>query len=74
MGNHDHLWNDMPIEERRRLSPYMIETQILHLEQARAVLAREQARVLRELDNWIANCRDSLRREVAEHTANDRNN
>lgn len=63
--NHDHLWNDMPIEERKRLMPHMIESQILHLEQARAILAKEQQRVLRELDNWIGNCRESLRKEIA---------
>lgn len=58
---HEHLWNNLAPDERRRLHPHMIETHILHLEQARAMIVRNHERQLRELDDWIANCRRSLR-------------
>lgn len=65
MSKHDHLWNSMPLDERKRLAPYMIENQILHLRQVRAVIIRAHATELHELDEWIKNCERSLREEEA---------
>lgn len=59
--NHTHLWNNLPLQERERLHPYMIEQQILHLKQAREVIARRQAATLKEIDDWIKNCERSLK-------------
>jgi hypothetical protein len=38
---YSHLWNDMRIEERARLHPYMIETHILHLQQEPTIRSSE---------------------------------
>jgi hypothetical protein len=55
VSSFDHLWNDMPQEQREKLGPYMRERQILHLQQARAVLVNNHKRALKEIDDWIAN-------------------
>jgi hypothetical protein len=49
-----HLWNDLPFEERKRLTPYMVETQKLHIWQCkqRAILAHKEH--MRGFDDWIA--------------------
>lgn len=64
MGVHDHLWNDMPIEDRKRLMPYEIETHILHLEQCREMIVKNHKRQLQELDDWIKNCHRTLGKEL----------
>jgi hypothetical protein len=66
VSKHDHLFNDLPFEERKRLAPYMIESQIRHLAQARALIVRAHNAELRELDLWIQNCERSLREEEAD--------
>lgn len=63
MGKHDHLWNDLPYEERKRLMPYSIETHILHLEQAKNLATRAYRNQIREIDDWINNLKESLRKE-----------
>jgi hypothetical protein len=49
-----HLWNDMPLEERERLYPYMTETHVLHLKQVRTMIIDAHKAELRKLDGWIA--------------------
>lgn len=56
------LWNDLAIEERKRLMPYQIESQILHLRQGREVAVQNHKRHLRELDDWIKNLEQELLR------------
>lgn len=63
--NHSDLWNGLTNNERCRLMPYQIQTHILHLEQAKALAVRAHRRHIQEIDDWIANCRESLRKEVA---------
>lgn len=58
---HTHLWNDLPIAERERLAPYQMESQILHLQQARSLIVKNHTRTLEEIDAWIANIRRSLK-------------
>jgi hypothetical protein len=65
MSKYSHLWNDLPIEVRKRLMPCLIESQILHLRQARELIVHHHAEELRELDSWIKNCERSLEQEVA---------
>jgi hypothetical protein len=60
MSKYSHLWNDLPIEVRKRLMPCLIESQILHLRQARELIVHHHAEELRELDSWIKNCERSL--------------
>lgn len=62
-SNHSYLWNSLPKDERTRLMPYQIESQILHLWQARQVLINNHNRTLQDIDEWIA----SLRRGLADH-------
>ena len=50
-----HLWNDLPKEERQRLMPHQIETQILHIWQVKQAAIRAHKRYMKELDDWIAN-------------------
>jgi len=63
MSKHDKLWNDLPIEERERLMPHQVESQILHVRQCREVAVRNHKRHLRELDDWIKN----LERELSKY-------
>ncbi len=58
---HTHLWNDLPIEERLRLHPYMIETQIRHLEQAKRVAIEAHQKYLRDMNDWIGNLKSKLK-------------
>ena len=57
--DHTHLWNDLPFDERHRLMPYMVETQIMHLEQTRAKVVRGHKRTLSEIDDQINNLKSS---------------
>ena len=66
MSKFDHLWNDLPFEERMRLHPYQIESQILHLKQARALLVRGHQRNMAELNTWIKNLERGLRDKAKE--------
>lgn len=66
MSEHSHLWNDLPLSERERLMPHQIETQIQHLEQCRAMIVRNHERQVREIDDWIKNCRKSLQQATAQ--------
>ena len=61
---YSHLWNDLPFEERKRLMPYMIARQLLHVEQARLVIVRNHQRTLDEMDDHIKNLKDSLSKEI----------
>ncbi len=58
-----HLWNDLPKEERVRLMPYAIESQVRHVLQTRNILVRGHARTLAEIDQHIRN----LDRELEKH-------
>lgn len=58
-NNHVNLWNDLPFEERQRLMPYMIESQILHIWQCKqkAILAHKSH--MKELNDWIKSLESS---------------
>lgn len=59
-NNHDHLWNDLPQDERHRLMPHMIEAQILHLWQTRNMIERGHDRTMKELNDQIKNLLNAL--------------
>ena len=59
--NFDHLWNNLPFEERKRLMPHMIESQKLHIYQCKIKAIRVHKRHMKELDDWLSN----LDRELA---------
>jgi hypothetical protein len=64
--DHSSLWNDLPLDERKRLMPYQIECQIRHLEQARRMAVNAHRRLLADIDGVIENCRRHLKEEVAD--------
>lgn len=55
-----HLWNDLPYEERNRLMPYMMESQILHIWQVKQAAIRAHKQYMKELDDWIKNIENDL--------------
>ena len=56
-NNFDHLWNDLTDDERKRLMPHMIESQIRHIEQCKAIAVRAHKKHMSELNNWAINLR-----------------
>lgn len=60
-NEHSHLWNDLPDAERKRLVPFLIESQVLHLEQTRSMIVRGHERTLAELDAQIVNLKSELK-------------
>lgn len=61
MSRHfDHLWNDMPKEERFRLMPHAVETQKLHIEQCKNIAIRNHKRHMAELNAWMRNLDEDL--------------
>ena len=59
-NNFSHLWNDLPAEERKRLMPHMIESQILHIEQCKQKALRAHKSHMKELNDCINNLRKSI--------------
>lgn len=60
-SKHTHLWNELPEDVRKKLAPYMIESQILHIWQVQQEMIRAHKSAMNHLDDWIANCERSLR-------------
>ena len=59
-NNHTHLWNDMPKDERKRLMPHAMETQLLHIWQCKQKAIAAHKRHMKELDDWMANIKRDL--------------
>lgn len=64
-NNFDHLWNDLPASERRRLMPHMIESQILHIWQCKHKAIEAHKTHMREIDAWLKSLDDELNRKKA---------
>lgn len=60
IDQHTHLWNNMPIEERKRLMPYMIESQKLHIIQCRKKAVDAHKAHMKTLDEWIKSLDNEL--------------
>lgn len=58
-----HLWNDLPYEERMRLMPYSIQSQLLHIWQCKLTAIAAHKAHMKELDDWAKN----LSRELEKH-------
>ena len=56
-----HLWNDMAQDERKRLLPHSIESQLLHIWQCKQVAIRAHRKHMAELDEWMLNLQKSLK-------------
>ncbi len=59
-NNHSNLWNDMPIEERSRLMPHAMESQLLHIWQCKQKAIEAHKKHMKELDAWMANIKRDL--------------
>jgi hypothetical protein len=59
-NNHDHLWNDLPLEERKRLMPHAMESQLLHIWQCKQKAIAAHKKHMKELDDWMANIKRDL--------------
>ena len=53
-------WNALPIEQRKHLAPFLSESHIRHLKQARTIMVSNHKRALREVDEIIANLTRSI--------------
>ena len=60
MNDFSHLWNDLPIDERKRLMPYMVERQLRHLEQGKRIAISNHKKYLSE----IGKLQKSLQRDL----------
>ena len=69
MSKFNHLWNDLPKEERHRLMPYQIETQILHTIQSKNRAVRAHGKFLKETNDLIKN----LERELLKYKEQETN-
>lgn len=58
--SNSHLWNDLPFEERKRLMPYMLEAQILHVWQCKEKAIKAHKRHLQGLNDLIGNLEREL--------------
>lgn len=59
-NNHNDLWNDLPSDERKRLMPHMLESQILHIWQCKQKAILAHRKHMKELDIWMANIKHEL--------------
>ena len=59
---YDHLWNDLPKEERARLMPHMIQSQKTHILQCRKKAVDAHKRHMKELDDWVKNLDRELKK------------
>ena len=64
-NDHRHLWNDLPVEERSRLIPHQMESQILHIWQVKQKAIAHHKQYMRELDDWMA----SIKRDLDKHNS-----
>ena len=58
----NHLWNDLPQEERKRLMPHMIESQILYLKQGKEKAKVAHKALMWDFDEHIKNCERELKK------------
>lgn len=52
-NEHTHLWNDLPDEERSRLLPYLLQSEINIMKQIRAKAVKHHEAQLAEIDARI---------------------
>ncbi len=59
---HSKLWNDLPIEERKRLMPFQMESQLLHIWQCKQKAIAAHKKHMKELDDLMANIEADLKK------------
>ncbi len=61
-----HLWNDLPIEERRRLLPSMVESHRLHIWQSKQKAIRAHNALMKDFNEHLASLDSELRKYAKE--------
>lgn len=61
-NNHVDLWNDLPIEERKRLMPHVLETQLLNIWQCKQKAIKNHNKHIKELDDWMLSIKKELQK------------
>lgn len=61
-NEHDSLWNDLPIDERERLMPHQMESQILHIWQCKHKAIQAHKHHMKQLDHWMEDIKKELKR------------
>lgn len=56
----DYLWNDLPLDERDRLMPHMIEAQKLNVWKCKQKAVSAHRKHMKELDAWLASLDNEL--------------
>jgi hypothetical protein len=59
-NEYNHLWNDLPTEERLRLWPHMAESQLLHIWQVKQKAITAHKAHMADLDEWMGNIEHEL--------------
>lgn len=59
---YNNLWNDMPKEERLRLMPHVIESQITLIEQAKGKATKAHRALMGDFNQQIKNLKRELER------------
>ena len=67
----NHLWNDLPFDERKRLMPHMLESQRLHIWQCqqKAIVAHNSH--MKELNEIIKTLTSEIEKYSKEVKANE---
>jgi hypothetical protein len=60
---HSDLWNDLPLDERKRLMPHMIESQMRHILNCKQKAISAHKKHMKELDAWLKNLKNELPNE-----------
>lgn len=59
-NEYNHLWNDLPMEERERLMPHLVENQLLNIWQCKQKAIKAHKQHIKELDDWMASIKQCL--------------
>ena len=62
LKDYSHLWSDLPKEQRIKLMPHMLESQIMHIEQTKLKAIRHHKAFLDDCNAQIKNLKDGMRR------------
>ena len=64
LSKYNYLWNDLPSDERKRLMPHMLESQILHIEQCKNKAVRSHKALMSEFNEHINNLQIELNKKA----------
>lgn len=59
-NNHSQLWSDLPFNERARLMPHALESQLLHIWQCKQKAVSAHKTHMKELNEWMSDIEREL--------------